>query len=390
VSAVHSGIAELGIVALATAAAIYQILAIIAALRHRRQPPTANRQHLPVSILKPVYGQDPGFYQAIRTHALQQYPEFEILFGIRSLDDPARVEVERLMAEFPALPIRMVLCSTVAPNLKVGSLIDLEREARHSILIVNDSDISVPPGYIGDVIAPLSDPRAGLVTCLYRAEAHDWPSRFEALAIATDFAPSTLVAQMFGVSDFGLGSTLAFRRADLDRIGGFRAIADYIGDDYHLGHKLAALGLRNIISEVIVSTRLASGSWLGAWRHQVRWARTIRLSGGAGYAGLPITFASLWVAMAALFGLWWIALPLLAIRLVMALVCGWMLLGSADVWKSDVWKYCYVIPLRDLCGVAVWAAGLFGRTVVWRDRRLRLDAEGKIIAAESTIGSARQ
>jgi ceramide glucosyltransferase len=365
-----------GIIALASAAALYQLLAVVAVLCHRPKPPTPNPQTPPVSILKPVYGKDPGFYEAIRTHALQQYPEFEILFGIRRADDPARVEVERLSAEFPALPIRWVLCNTSAPNLKVGSLIDLAQEARHPILIVNDSDISVPAGYIRDVTAPLSDPGIGLVTCLYRAEAHDWPSRFEALAIATDFAPSTLVAQFFGVSDFGLGSTLAFRKTDLDRMGGFRAIADYIADDYQLGHKLHALGLRNIISEVVVSTRLSSGSWLGAWRHQVRWARTIRLSGGAGYAGLPITYASLWVVIAAIFGMWWIALPLLAIRLAMTLFCG-RVLGSVDVWK-----YCYAIPLRDLLGVAVWAAGLLGDTVVWRDQRLRLDAEGRIIARQ--------
>jgi ceramide glucosyltransferase len=366
-----------GIIALASAAAIYQLLAVVAVLCHRPQPPTPNPKPAPVSILKPVYGKDAGFYEAIRTHALQQYPEFEILFGIRRADDPARVEVERLSAEFPALPIRWVLCSTSAPNLKVGSLIDLAREARHPIMIVNDSDISVPVGYIRDVTAPLSDPGIGLVTCLYRAEAHDWPSRLEALAIATDFAPSTLVAQFFGVSDFGLGSTLAFRKTDLDRIGGFRAIADYIADDYQLGHKLHALGLRNVISDVVVSTRLSSGSWLGAWRHQVRWARTIRLSGGAGYAGLPITYASLWAVIAAICGIWWIALPLLAIRMAMALVCGGLLLGS-----TDVWKYCYAIPLRDLLGVAVWAAGLWGDTVVWRDQRLKLDAEGRIVARQ--------
>lgn len=372
---------NVAIAVIATAAGIYQILAIVAALIHRRKKPlpqlsdAAARADAAVSILKPVYGKDDGFYEAIRSQALQKYPEFEILFGIRSSDDPAREDVERLIREFPGVPIRLVLCTTSAPNRKVGSLIDLALEARHPILIVNDSDISVPPGYIRDVTAPLSDQGIGLVTCLYRAEAHDWPSRFEALAIATDFAPSTLVAQMFGVSDFGLGSTLAFRRADLDRIGGFAAVADYIADDYQLGHKLHALGLRNVISEVIVSTRLSSGSWLDAWRHQVRWARTIRLSGGAGYAGLPITFAMLWVVTAALFGLWWIALPLLAIRFAMAIVCGWFLLGSADVWK-----YCYAIPLRDLCGVAVWAAGLFGRTVVWRDRCLKLDGEGKIVS----------
>jgi ceramide glucosyltransferase len=366
----------IAIIVIATAAGVYQLLAIIAVLCHRPQPPIPNPQ-FPVSILKPVYGKDAGFYEAIRTHAIQQYPEFEILFGIRRADDPARPEVERLIAEFPALPIRLVVCTTSAPNRKVGSLIDLAREARHPILIVNDSDISVPPGYIAQVTAPLAEPGIGLVTCLYRAEVRDWPSRFEALAIATDFAPSTLVAQLFGVSDFGLGSTLVFRRADLDRIGGFHAIADYLADDYQLGHKLHALGLRNIISEVVVSTRLASGSWAGAWRHQLRWARTIRLSGGAGYAGLPITYASLWILIAAGFGLWWIALPLLAIRMAMAIVSGW-LLGSADVWK-----YCYAIPVRDLAGVAVWAAGLVGRIVVWRDQKLQLDDEGRI------VGSAR-
>ena len=365
----------IAIIVIASAAALYQLLAIIAILCHERQPPTPNPQPPPVSILKPVYGNDPGFYEAIRTHALDRYAEFEILFGIRRPDDAAREEVEQLMREFPALSIRLVLCTTSAPNLKVGSLIDLAREARHPILIVNDGDISVPAGYIGNVTAPLSDPAIGLVTCLYRAESHDWPSRFEALAIATDFAPSTLVAQLFGVSDFGLGSTLAFRRANLDRIGGFGAIADYIADDYQLGHKLHALGLRNIISEVVVSTRLSSGSWLGAWHHQVRWARTIRLSGGAGYAGLPITNASLWAMIAALFGLWWIALPLLAIRFAMAIVCGRLLLGS-----TDVWKYCYAMPVRDLTGVAVWAAGLFGHTVVWRDQWLKLDAQGRIVS----------
>jgi ceramide glucosyltransferase len=364
---------HVAVIVVAVAAGLYQLIAIVAALSHRRQTAHRASTQLPVSILKPVYGKDAGFYQAIRTHALQQYPEFEILFGIRSADDPAVADIERLTREFPAQSIRIVMCSTVTPNRKVGSLIDLAVAARHPILIVNDSDISVAEGYIRDVTAPLSDAGIGLVTCLYRAEVHDWPSRFEALAIATDFAPSTLVARLFGVSDFGLGSTLAFRRADLDRIGGFQAIGDYIADDYQLGHKLHGLGMRNVISEIIVSTRLASGSWLGAWRHQVRWARTIRLSGGAGYAGLPITYASLWVVIAALFGYWSIALALLAIRLAMAMACGWFLLGA-----SDVWKYCYAVPLRDLWGVAVWGAGLVGRQVIWRDQRLTLDQDGRI------------
>ncbi len=366
------------LIAIAGLAALYQLLALIASLVGRAPSPARSPlAPLPgISILKPTRGADPGFYEAIHSHAVQDYPAFEILFGIRDPADSARAEIERLIREFPSLPIRLIECTQDAPNGKVGTLMDLAKQARHSILIVNDSDISVPPGYLRDVTAPLADPAIGLVTCLYRAEVHDWPSRWEALAIATEFAPSTLVAPFFGVSEFGLGSTLAFRKSDLDRTGGFLGIADYLADDYQLGRKLHGLGLKNLISDVVVGTRLAAGSWRAAWQHQLRWARTIRLSRGGGYAGLPITFATLWALVAALCGLWWIAMPLLAIRLAKAIICGWYVLRSPDVWR-----YCYLIPLRDLSGVAVWAAGLFGHTVEWRGQRLRLDAEGKILAA---------
>jgi len=362
------------LLALAYAAAAYQILAMIAALSHRRRASPPAHAASAVSILKPVYGADPGFFEAIRSHAAQEFEGFEILFGIPHPGDPARGEIERLMREFPGVSIRLVVCDTQTPNRKVGVLIDLAREARYPILIVNDSDITVPPGYLTEVTAPLADPAIGLVTCLYRAEASNWPGRFEALAIATEFAPSTLVAPLFGVSEFGLGSTLAFRRLDLEAIGGFAAIADYLADDYQLGRRLHQLGRKNLLSHVVVSTRLPDGAWRAAWRHQLRWARTIRLSRGGGYLGLPVTFATLWAVVAACGGLWWTALALLAIRLAMAVTCGWFVLQSAVVWK-----YCYAIPLRDLWGVAVWVAGLFGNTVEWRGRKLRLDRQGRIV-----------
>jgi len=362
------------IAAICSIAALYQLFSLVASLAHLRKRPAKACASIGVSILKPVYGADPGFYEAIRSHAVQQFPTFEVLFGIRDEGDSARPEIERLIREYPDVTIRLVICKTQAPNGKVGVLMDLAHQAQYPILIVNDSDISVPAGYIARVTAPLADRRVGLVTCLYRAEAHDWPSRFEALAIATEFAPSTLVAPFVGVSEFGLGSTLAFRKEDLDRIGGFAAIGDYIADDYQLGCKLHSLGLRNMISEVVVSTRLSAGSWNAAWKHQLRWARTIRLSRGGGYAGLPVTFATLWAFLAALCGLLPLAGVVLAIRLAAAIACGWFVLRSPDVWK-----YICAIPLRDLWGVAVWAAGLVGNTAEWRGRRLRLDAEGKIV-----------
>ena len=123
------------------------------------------------------------------------------------------------------------------------------------------------------------------------------------------------MARLVGVDEFAMGSTMAFRRADLDRIGGFAAIADYLADDYQLGHRLHALGLKCVLSDVIVE-RISAGSWSDIWAHQVRWARTIRVSKFAGFLGLPVTFATLWaVVAAALRTIGEIALALLAIRM---------------------------------------------------------------------------
>ena len=351
----------------------YQLTAIVATLRQilRRDP--ATRSLPPISILKPVRGLDPGFYEAIRSHATQDYPDFEILFGAARMDDPALDEIRRLQAEVPRIPIRIIHSTTGAPNGKVGVLIDLAREARHRTLLVNDSDIRLPPGYLRGIVAPLEDPQVGVVTCLYRATGRGLPGIFEALGIATDFAPSALVAPLVGINEFGLGSTLLFRRADLASIGGFEAIAPYIADDYQLAKRITQLGRRVHLAKAVVETALQAANWADIWHHQVRWHRTIRVSRGA-YAGLPATHASLWALVAMLAGLWWAAAALLAARLLTAVLAGWGVLGSPLVLR-----WLLLVPLRDLFGVAVWLAGLTGHRVRWRDQILTLSADGRIL-----------
>lgn len=350
-----------------SAAVAYQVLALIACLafRARRKSAAQPASRFPVSILKPVRGLDPRFRDALRSHTRLE-GEFELLAGVRDINDPAVA----VLREFPA--VRVVQVHTAAPNGKVGALIDLAREARHDVLVVSDSDILVEPNYLGRVTAPLEDRRVGLVTCLYRPEGDTFPARFEGLGISTDFSPSTLVARLGGVDEFAMGSTLAFRRSDLDRIGGFAAIADYLADDYQLGHRIHALGLKCMLSDVIVETHMG-GSWADVWRHQVRWARTIRVSKFWGYLGLPVTFATVWAIVAASLGRWPPVALLLGSRFLMAIVAGWFVMGSRDVlW---LWP---LVPLRDLFGAAVWVVGLFGRTVIWRGLTLRLGPSGRI------------
>jgi ceramide glucosyltransferase len=336
--------------------AAYQIFAIVACLFRRSQEPGARSQN--VSILKPVSGAGGNLREALASHSLL---DAELLCGVSSIDDPA----VPIIREFPK--VRLIVCSTVTPNAKVGVLIDLVKQAHCDTIIVNDSDISVGSDYLR-VTAPLADPRNGLVTCLYRAVGDTFAARFEALGVATDFAPSALVARLVGVDEFAMGSTLAFRRADLEKIGGFESFSDYLADDYQLGHRLHSLGLKCVLSDVVVETHLG-GNWRDVWQHQIRWARTIRVSKFWGYLGLPVTFATFWALVC---GDWRAALALLALRMTMALVAG----------KKDALRMFFLIPARDLFGVAVWIVALFGNTVVWRGRTLRLDREGRIMWRE--------
>jgi len=350
-------------------------LALVAAARWNRPlpVPAPPGPPAPVSILKPIHGRDPAFYQAIRSHAEQDYPEFEMVFGVGDPQDPAIEDIERLRREFPAVPISLHVVSTLAANAKAGVLAELARRARHSVLLVNDSDITVPPGYLTAVTAPLADPKVGLVTCLYRAAATSLPARLEALGIATEFAPSVLVARLLGVAEFALGSTMAFRAGVLREAGGFEAIFDYLADDYQLGRNIHQRGYRILFAPVVVETHLGAGTFADVWRHQVRWSRTIRVSRHSGYFGYVVTHATLWSLVALAAGQWRVALFALAVRLAAGLWIGAGILGDRSVVRN--W---WLIPCRDLLGFAVWLAGLRGNTVDWRGLKLRLQADGRI------------
>jgi ceramide glucosyltransferase len=375
----------------ALAAAAYYLLAVIAAARWKAtHPPRPSHTCPPISILKPIHGRDPRFYEAIFSHAAQDYPEFEILFGLTDPEDPALEDILRLRQEFPKRRIDIVIAPTDAPNAKVGVLAELARRARYDLLLVNDSDIVVDPGYFKAVTAPLEDPEVGLVTCLYRAQAESFASTAEALGIATEFAPSVLVARLLGVAEFALGSTMVFRAGALRRIGGFDAIASYIADDYQLGAHINALGYRIEFANQIVETDLGGESWLQTWRHQLRWSRTIRVSRPSGYYGYVITHATLWSIVALLAGQWQIAAATMWLRMLAGI---WI--GAGILRDREVLKNFWLIPFRDLFGFAVWVGGLRGHRVQWRDRVLNLDPDGriheeapaKVLASKAASGS---
>jgi ceramide glucosyltransferase len=330
--------------------AAYQLIALVACVLHWLRRDHDAQWFPPVSILKPIHRMTQRVEAALASNRAQNYPAFEVIA------DTAH--------------------TTRMPNRKVGALIELAEAARNPILVVSDADIAVTPDYLRHVVAPLADPEVGLVTCLYRATGDTFPAQWEALGIATDFAPSTLVAPLFGIREFAMGSTLAFRAADLERAGGFEALADYIADDYQLGKRISSLGLRVWLSKMVVETHLEGTSMSSVWRHQLRWARTIRLSRGA-YAGLPVTNATLWALLSLATGHALPAVALVGLRLAVGFTAGWLILRSPLVLR-----WWFLIPARDLWGLAVWAAGMRGNTVVWGGETMSLDDRGRIVHIE--------
>ena len=361
----------------------YQVVAIAGGLRHlyKRSYSQRRTSHAPmpgVSVLKPVRGLDPNTYEAFVSQVHQDYPRYEILFGVRDESDPAIPVIRQVQREFPNESIRLIVGGEETSNGKVGVLMNLGRHANYPIWVVNDSDIKVTPFYLRAVTAPLSNESVGVVTCLYRAKAHSVPAAWEALGIATDFMPSILVAPLVGVHEFGLGSTLAFRAHDFCETGGFEALADYLADDYQLAKRINGLGKRTLLSTYVVETALADVSWVGIWQHQLRWARTIRLSKGSGYAGLPVTHAGVWAVFAALVGAPIPGVILASLRILSGLITGVFVLEST-VAKA----FCWLAPVWDIYAFGVWIASYSSRQVRWRERVLTVNSAGRLQPSSS-------
>ena len=339
----------------------------------------------PVSILKPLKGADPQIWESFCSHCEQEYPEFQIIFGVSDADDPAVEIVGRLRAKYPKLPIELIVCERVlGTNIKVSNLAQMLPAARHEILLVNDSDILVPADYLRRVITPLidstiGDSTVGLVTCLYRGVASPTlGSRIESSGISTDFIPGVLSARLLENGlHFGLGSTLAFRKRDLEAVGGFESLLAYLADDYELGRRIAATGKRVEIGTPVVSTFLPAYTLREFFRHQLRWSRTIRDARRWGYTGLLFTFGLPWALLTLVVArgaAWaWLLLAMtLAARVAVGFASAVIVLGERRSLLAIPVLDIPLLVLRDLIAPLVWAASFLGNRIYWRGDVFRL------------------
>jgi len=389
---------------LSLALALWQFVVAMRFPLHQR---VADRSFTPpVTLLKPLKGADAETLRCLESWLTQDYPgSVQILLGVESATDPVCELVRRLLAARPGREAQLVICSeSLGSNAKVSTLIQLQRLTRHDLIIVSDADVRVAPDLLTNMVSPLRDPAVGLVNCFYQlANPATLAMQWEAIAINADFWSQVLQCRSIKPLDFALGAVMATTRQQLEAIGGFNALVDFLADDYQLGNRIAKRGGRVVLSPVVVECWDSPKNWSEVWRHQLRWARTIRACQPLPYFFSILGNATLWpllwviaaiatasetsgattvsgatvsvvvnvhpLSQALLFALViWLARVLTAMRQESRLTC-----------SHSHWAFFWLVPIKDLLNVALWALAVLGKTVEWRGQRYRVQRGGRLV-----------
>jgi ceramide glucosyltransferase len=368
------------LLSLCLSAIVFYCYGIYAAIAFRRHAPVDPNFHPPITILKPICGLDSDAYENLASFCRQDYPVYQIIFGVRDSQDSGIAVVKQIIQDFPKLDIQLVVNDRIiGTNLKVSNLENAKTFAQYEILVIADSDIRVERNYLRQIVQPLQDQSVGVVTCPYRSIPRGWVTTLEALGTATDFHAGVLVSKQLEGIKFAFGSTIVIRQKVLEAIGGFKAIADYLADDFQLGYLPAQAGYKVVLSDYVVEHILAPSTVVDVIKHQVRWARCIRVSRPWGYFGLIFTYGTVTsiLLLIATQGstLGWTGL---GITWTTRLIMGWVV-GVQILNDPSAKKFLWLIPLRDFISFAIWCYSLFGSTIEWRGRRLKLNKQGKLV-----------
>jgi ceramide glucosyltransferase len=332
----------------------------------------------PISVFKPLYGAEASLEANLASFLQQDYPVYQVIFGLHSPDDPARLVVERLIAAHPSVDISLVVnTARHGTNGKISNLINMSAAAKHDLIVLADSDMAVAPDYLMHLADELAQPGIGAVTCLYLGRAQPGlPSLFGAAFINHHFLPQVMISRALGNDEGCFGATIALKREVFDRIGGFMALKDTLADDHEIGKRVRALGLKVKLSRVLVDDTVNEPDWKSLFAHELRWCRTIRLANPWGFAAsiitLPVAIATLGLVLSAA-DTWAIMLLGLAIG-----VRIWFqrrldhLFGLAP---SPFW-----LPLlRDGLTFAMVVTSFLGRRVHWRGADFQVTPDGSLI-----------
>jgi len=378
----------------------------IAARRFPLHQRIANSDFAPtVTLLKPLKGCDDSTAESLESWLKQNYNgRIQILFGVADASDPVCKIVKTLLHKYPQMEMQLAVCNeTLGANAKVSTLIQLEKLAKYDLILVSDADVRVPPDFLANAVAPLRDEKVGLVNCFYRlANPTTTAMQWEAVAINADFWSQVLQSQTLKPLDFALGATMLTRRKILEDIGGFKSLANCLADDYQLGNRIAKKKYRIELCSMVVECWEPPKDWRDIWKHQLRWARTIRVCQPLPYFFSILSNATLWPLL-------WLIWELPELRTVQttnpggismemiifpfALIVAPVFLIFRIILAHDLQRQLlinhqpstinrpspfWLVPVKDLLQAAIWLCAFTGNTVEWRGKKMKLRRDGTL------------
>jgi len=363
---------------LLTGSLVYCVLIVVATRRFLSAtlPHPGNKP--PVSVLKPLCGHDDGLEENLRSFMTQDYPEYEVLFGVHRPDDAAVAVAEKIISEFSGrISARLVITGeSPIPNAKAFSLNRMVREAKHDVLVMSDSDVRVTPSLLSHLAQELQDDHIGLISCPYRAVPGKslW-SRLEAIGMNTELLGGVMVARMIEGMRFALGCTVAVRRNVLEDMGGFSYLQEFLAEDFVIGQRTAELGHGVLFSSYVIEHRIGSQNMMPNLGHRMRWARSTRRSRPLGYWGQIFTYPlPLALLLCAAYPAAW---PVLFLTMILRVAAA--LATARDIVHDPVTqKQWWLLPVQDVMGFFIWISGFVGDKIVWRDRKCTVMRDGRL------------
>jgi ceramide glucosyltransferase len=364
---------------------VYAVLCMITFLRFCRKTATPAEKSFSkwpsVTILKPVCGLEKDQRETLRSACIQDYPEFQVVYSVQNLDDPAIPLLKEIQREFGAERVSVAVEKVRAgTNGKINNLLGALPYARNDVLIISDSDVRLRPDYLKAITAPLADPEVGGVCTLYKAVSADrWFEKMELLTFNSDFVPSVIFAYVTGASKFCLGASIAFRRSFIDEIGGLETLADYLVEDYEMGRRIWSTGKKIALVPHFVDAVMDYKSFSRWWRHQLYWDLNTRVAQPAGFfasvltRSVPFAFFFVAIRMGDALGLEVLAWAL-AIRVMTAAAMMWAIRDYEGL------KSLALLPLREMAAFVSWFLSFTKRTVRWRDSEFILTRDGRLVS----------
>ncbi len=370
---------------------IFGLLCVWTILRFRKRQGLAEAREPEVwpsvSILKPVHGLEKNLHENLRTACLLDYPDYEVIFSVQRLDDPALPVLREIEREFGTSRAKIVVEEkNVGWNGKINNLAGALPHARHDVYVISDSDVRLPTGYLKAIVAPLSDQSVGFVCTPFRvAEADRWFEKLELLSLNADFMPSVIFAYETSASLFCLGASIALRRKTLDEIGGIEGLSDYLVEDYEMGRRIVERGYRSILVLPVIETMVDLKTRSQWWKHQVYWDQNTRAARPLAYActllirAIPCALIFALLNPVGLMG-WSVLAGAIAMRMATAgLIMG---VGLED---REGLRALWLLPVRDVAGMVSWLLSFLWRKTTWRETEFVLTADGRL-AAGTTLG----